>query len=52
MELSGQLHTPALYLRGKSPRYLFSTSLWGPRTGLEAVEKTRNVLIPGINPRL
>jgi hypothetical protein len=41
MEVSGQLHAPALYPKGKSPRYPLGRRLGGPqsRSGCDGEEK-------------
>jgi hypothetical protein len=39
--VSGQLLAPATLPPGKSPRYPLDRRLGGPRTGLDAVEKSK-----------
>jgi hypothetical protein len=51
MEVSGQLHTSAVYLQGKSPWYPLNRRLGGPqsRSGRGGEEKNSQSL-PGLEP--
>jgi hypothetical protein len=50
MEVSGQSHTPAAYLRRKSIRYQFIRRLAGPRRRSGPFEEY--IDLPGIEPRI
>jgi hypothetical protein len=50
MEMSGQLHSSAVYSLGKSPRYPLERRLGGPQSSLDAVEKRKILPLPGIEP--
>jgi hypothetical protein len=52
MEVSGQLHAPpALPPKKEPPEPIVQVAAWGPDSGLDAVEKRKNLSLPEIEPR-
>jgi hypothetical protein len=51
LEVSGELHAPAVLSWGMFPLYILDRKLGDPRAGLDDREKRKFLIIPGIELR-